>query len=94
MYMTLNEKKALAGLADYWLKQWDWEYPILFGIDYQAIKNVTDGWPDGQLENEIGLFIALGLLRETLAGASPIEENRLRDFGDIDWPELLTKVSA
>lgn len=64
------EVEALRRAFAYWLENWDWECPTLFGIDRDELRVVLEGWPNPRVDDETTALAALGALRELLDGAS------------------------
>lgn len=86
----MNERETIALLKaiKYWIANWDFECPTLFGLEKAQLEEVVDGWPKSLLQNErLALLVCLGSLRELLFGASAISEHAVQSVIGLSYEE-------
>jgi hypothetical protein len=72
---TSEELNTLKNAIQYWIANWDFECPTLFGIEKSDLLEVSANWPNAlDDDTERALVSCLGSLREMLHGASAINE--------------------
>jgi len=71
-------REALARALGYWSRHWDFECPVLFGIELHELNDVRSHWPSIPKGSEHQASLALlGSLRELLYGASAVPRLRV-----------------
>lgn len=83
MELPSENEKLILDILRYWLEQWDFECPTLFGIEESDLEQVISEWPNGFRKNEKVTTRAVShSFIELLWGASAISEtNSLAKFG-------------
>lgn len=83
MELPSENEKLILDILEYWLEQWDFECPTLFGIEESDLKGVISEWPNGFRQNQKVTARAVShSFGELLWGASAISEvNSLAKFG-------------
>jgi hypothetical protein len=88
--LSVAEAAALQRLLSYWLDAWDWESPTLFGFRREDLSRILEDWP-GSLsrEAELSSLAVLGVLRESLYGASAIAPGVMASVCGLSRPDLV-----
>lgn len=72
--LSPESQEALRRAMGYWVENWDWECPILFGIELDELKEVLAYWPVIKPGTEEAVALASnGAMRELLLGGSTID---------------------
>ena len=93
-----SDKHVLQLAMQYWAQRWDWECPLLFGIELQQLQEVLAHWPavpDGA-ERTTALAL-LSSLTEPLYGASAAPKESLQGLVGVPYERahtLCSKVAA
>ena len=96
MNLSDAESTSIHEALGYWVENWDWECPTLFGLDRSELEEVVRTWP-ASLEGhpEIAEVAVIGSLRELLWGASslpPDRVERLLGMGHRQAESLLKRL--
>lgn len=76
--LSSTEASALQRMLAYWVENWDWECPTLFGLERDDLKRVIAHWPSALTTDPATSTSAIvGVLRESLLGASAIPSDQL-----------------
>jgi hypothetical protein len=73
------EDAAIINALNYWIDDWDWECPTLFGRELTEVQAIRDRWPvvDNAKLSQSALAI-IGALRELLYGAGAVGSEQVR----------------
>lgn len=76
--ITTQESEALLKSIVYWVENWDFECPILFGLEKSEMEGIAKSWPISLTQNaNAALLACLGSLREILYGASSLQKSEV-----------------
>jgi hypothetical protein len=83
--LSIVEQDQVRRAMSYWVANWDWECPTLFGIELHELKVVLDSWPDTSTPAETEALAAIGSLRELLHGAATAPRSQLPELLGINY---------
>lgn len=87
--LTLLEQDAIPRLLSFWLSEWDWECPTLFGLERNEFEAIATTWPESIVAMEKPTSLAvLGSLRELLVCASAIAPDKVAPMCGLTHAEL------
>ena len=95
--LSENENLAIVRTFEYWLSRWDWECPVLLGIELSSLNRMKVNWPTSLVDNyEAAIAICRDCLRELLYGANSLSTGKF--ISDLGFPHeayvsLLNKFS-
>ncbi len=87
---TETEVNVMKRALIYWLKRWDWESELLFGIGHTEFRSLSE---IGNFESENAAVLerlalaAHGSLREILHGACSVPRNQAKEILGIETSE-------
>ena len=83
MELSDSDDKLILNIMKYWVDNWDFECPTLFGIELEDLQNVIDKWPEALLSNSVHAGRAVSAsFGELLWGASSLSDARVKsEFG-------------
>ena len=83
---TKDGQEALRRAMAYWAVHWDWECPLLFGIELDQLQRIVERWPWIAKEDESGTAAtARAALRELLHGASARRNDEIEGLIGISF---------
>jgi len=86
--MTQQDNEALIRSINYWIENWDFECPALFGLEKSDLEAISTNWPNSYANNrELVLLACLGSLRELLFGASAVPQNIVKELIGINYEQ-------
>jgi hypothetical protein len=96
-FLSPAEQDQVRRAMSYWISHWDWECPILFGIELKDLQAVQQNWPRSVVEQEVEAAAVIGALRELLHGASAAPRDQLPEILGLEYAaatKLCEKVYA
>ena len=98
MKLSDPESTAISKALGYWVENWDWECPTLFGLESSEVEEVAKAWPaEVEGNTETASVAIIGALRELLWGASSLPRDQVEQLlgiGYTDAESLLKRLSA
>ncbi len=99
MWNTLSDsdQQAVRRAMDYWVRNWDWESPTLFGLELDELIRTVETWPCVAAgSSEATCLAAVGAVRELFGGSAPprAELTKLIGLSYEQASELATAVHA
>ena len=92
---TSEELNALKNAIQYWIANWDFECPTLFGLEKSDLEEVSANWPNALNDDtELALVSCLGSLREMLYGASAINEQAVASTLGVSYGQASVLCSV
>lgn len=78
-----HQQTAISRALAYWIDNWDWECPTLFGLELAEFREIAATWPTCLESDPCRVAIAIqGAFRELLLGAStPAPDSLLGHIG-------------
>lgn len=74
---------------NYWLKNWDFECPTLFGIEKGELQQVCNNWPIAFDNSSVATGLAIsGSFRELLWGASSLPDLQILELLNMSKDEV------
>lgn len=87
--LTLREQDAIPRLLSFWLSEWDWECPTLFGLERNELEAIATAWPESIVTMQKQTALAVhGSLRELLVGASAVAPDKVAPACGLTHAEL------
>ena len=86
--IPVAQQSAIPRALRYWVEKWDWECPLLFGLERGDLEEVLSNWPDAFVRDAHRAAMAIqGAFRELLHGASAPRPEKLPSLIGLSLPE-------
>jgi hypothetical protein len=81
-----TDQDALRRAMEYWVSHWNWECPLLFGMELEALKEVLSAWPSiPEDKQQLANLASAVSLRELLHGASAVPKSRVSELIGVSY---------
>jgi len=82
------QKSHVIDIIEYWINNWDWECPTLFGVSYEDFSVFASAWPRSVEDmSPIAERVIFGALRELLYGASALSPAEIKEILGVSYEE-------
>lgn len=90
-----RELLAIRKAMEFWVANWDWECPTLFGLRKDELNQVVAAWPTCEgIDRETCASAVVGSLRELLHGASAVKLERVPNICGLTYEEMKQLLSV